>query len=97
MQWNELNAQGQPKIVWPPSFALARAYVDQLERGKCLSTSRIAAVRGELSSAERAAGAARQGALTTLSSQLAGEAAGSCDAKRVRSLSDAVKDLAVVS
>ena len=32
-----LNAQGQPKFVWPPSFALARAYVDQLERNKCLS------------------------------------------------------------
>ncbi|MCC6774966.1 MAG: hypothetical protein IT360_27610 [Gemmatimonadaceae bacterium] len=97
VQWGEFNAQGQPRIVWPPSFALARAYVDQLERRKCLPTARIAEVRGALSSAERTAGSARQGALTSLSSQLAGEAAGSCDAKRVRSLSDAVKDLAVVS
>ena len=32
-----LNTQGQPKLVWPPSFALAKAYVDQLERNKCLS------------------------------------------------------------
>ena len=32
-----LNAQGQPKFVWPPSFALARAYVDQLERSSGLS------------------------------------------------------------
>ena len=23
-----LNAQGQPKYEWPPSFSLARAYVD---------------------------------------------------------------------
>jgi hypothetical protein len=97
VQWTELNAQGQPKIVWPPSFALARAYVDQLERNKCLTASRISAVRGALASAEKAAGATRQGALTTLSSQLAGEASGSCDGKRVRALSDAVKDLAVVS
>ena len=31
-----LNTQGQPKLVWPPSFALARAYVDQLERSQGL-------------------------------------------------------------
>jgi hypothetical protein len=29
---DHLNAQGQPRFSWPPSFALARAYVDQLER-----------------------------------------------------------------
>lgn len=92
-----LNAQGQPKFVWPPSFALARAYVDQLERNKCLSASRIGEVRAALSQAEKAAGSARQGTLTSLSSQLAGEAAGSCDAGRVRKLSDAVKDLSVTS
>jgi hypothetical protein len=27
-----LNAQGQPRFVWPPSFPLLKAYVDQLER-----------------------------------------------------------------
>ena len=26
VKFDYLNAQGQPKIVWPPSFALARAY-----------------------------------------------------------------------
>ena len=40
-----LNTQGQPKFVWPPSFSLAKAYVDQLERNKCLPASRIAAIR----------------------------------------------------
>jgi hypothetical protein len=93
----QLNAQGQPKIVWPPSFALARAYVDQLERSKCLSAERIAAVRGALTSAERASGSARQTTLTTLSSELAGEAGSSCDAPRVRKLSDAVRELSSVS
>ncbi|GMV10580.1 MAG: hypothetical protein AMXMBFR55_23140 [Gemmatimonadota bacterium] len=92
-----LNAQGQPKLVWPPSFALARAYVDQLERNKCLSASRIDEVRAALSQAEKASGSARQGTLTSLSTQLAGEAAGSCDAGRVRKLSDAIKDLSVTS
>src|SRR5206468_3345102 len=39
------NTQGQQKFVWPPSFALARAYVDQLERSAGLAPSRISAVR----------------------------------------------------
>jgi hypothetical protein len=92
-----LNAQGQPKFVWPPSFALARAYVDQLERNKCLSPARISAVRSALSSAEKASGSARKEALTTLSTQLNGDASGSCDGARVQKLSNAVKDLANVA
>ena len=31
------NAQEQRRFVWPPSFAMARAFVDQLERSKGLS------------------------------------------------------------
>src|SRR6476619_304622 len=43
-----LNTQGQPKFVWPASFALSRAYVDQLERSRGLSASRIASLRKSL-------------------------------------------------
>ena len=32
VRWSYLNAQGQPQISWPPSFALARSYVDQIGR-----------------------------------------------------------------
>ena len=48
-----LNTQGQPKFVWPPTFALARAYVDQLERSQGLEAAtdrrgaRVAGGRGE--------------------------------------------------
>ena len=60
-----LNAQGQPKFVWPPSFALARAYVDQLERSNGLvggTDRRGAAARCRR--AEQASGSARSTALT---------------------------------
>lgn len=97
VRWTELNAQGQPKIVWPPSFALARSFVDQLERNKCLSAARIAAVRSALSTAERGNPSARQTSLTQLSSQLSGEAAASCDRNRVMMLSNAIRDLSTVS
>ncbi|HEX6938594.1 MAG TPA: hypothetical protein VF158_04230 [Longimicrobiales bacterium] len=89
-----LNTQGQPKFVWPPSFALARAYVDQLERSNGLSADRIAAVRQALADAERASGEARSAALTQLATQLEGEAGASRDAAKVRLLADAVRDLA---
>ncbi|MFN2399711.1 MAG: LVIVD repeat-containing protein [Gemmatimonadaceae bacterium] len=93
---DHLNAQGQPKFVWPPSFALARAYIDQLERSKCLGAGRISAMREGLSSAERASGAQRREALTQVASQLAGEGRGSCDAAKAGKLEGALKDLAAV-
>ncbi len=96
VRWTHLNAQGQPKIEWPPSFALARSFVDQLERNKCLSAARISAVRQSLSTAERANGGARSSALTTLAGALEGDARGSCDPNRVQMLIKAVKDLSSV-
>ena len=49
-----LNTQGQPKLVWPASFALARAYVDQLERNGGLAADKISP-RGARSTRPRAA------------------------------------------
>jgi hypothetical protein len=89
-----LNAQGQPKLVWPATFSLARAYVDQLERSHGLSASRIAAVRQQLESAENGTSSARQGALSALASQLDGEASASSDAGKVRMLTATLRDLA---
>jgi hypothetical protein len=97
VRWDYLNAQGQPKIVWPPSFALARAYADQLERNKCLSSARLSAVRSTLSAAEKAAPAQRRDGLTRLSQQLDTDAASSCDGARVRKLSEAARALASIT
>ena len=96
VHFDYFNAQGQPKLVWPPSFALARSYVDQLERSKCLSASRISAVRQGLANAEQASGSQRSGALTQMVTQLEGDARGSCDGPKVQKLAGAVKDLANV-
>jgi hypothetical protein len=89
-----LNAQGQPRYVWPPSFSLARAYLDQLERSGGLAAARIAGVRQDLAQAESAAGAARGAALTTLARQIDGEASGARDGAKVRMLAAAVRELA---
>jgi hypothetical protein len=89
-----LNVQDQPKFVWPPSFALARAYVDQLERSKGLTAARISEVRNQLSTAEKASGAARHTALSQLATSLNSDAASSSDSKKVTLLATAIGDLA---
>ena len=92
-----LNAQGQPQFIWPASFALARAYTDQLERSNGLSTGRISSVRQKLADAEAASGATRREALTSLVAQLDGEASGSSDGAKVRMLAGTVRDLAAAT
>jgi len=89
-----LNTQGQPKLVWPPSFALARAYVDQLERSHGLEPAKIASARQSLEGAEKAQGAERRDALTALSKELDGDAGGAADGAKLRTLAGAVRELA---
>jgi hypothetical protein len=89
-----LNTQGQPKLVWPASFALARAYVDQLERSNGLSAARITTIRQALATAESASGAQRTDALNQLATQVNADVSGSTDSTRVQLLAAAVRDLA---
>jgi len=94
VRFEYLNTQGQPKLVWPPSFALARAYLDQLERSNGLAAARIGASRQTLTSAERAAGTARRNALTKLAGELDADARGAGDAAKVKTLAAAIRELA---
>ena len=88
------NVQDQHKLVWPASFALARAYLDQLARSNGLAVDRIAAARTALAAAEKLSGQPRQDALTQLATQLSGDAAAATDQAKVRTLAAAVTDLA---
>ncbi len=88
-----LNSQGQPIFEWPATFALANAYLDQLERHRGLSAARIGAIREELAGAEGMTGSARAGALRSLADAVGGDAGGSGDAAKVRMLADAVRAL----
>ncbi|MDH5590899.1 MAG: hypothetical protein OEZ37_12695, partial [Gemmatimonadota bacterium] len=91
---NHLNSQGQPHFEWPHTFALARAYLDQLERSGAMAAARVTAVREALAAAEGTSRTARRGSLTTLADELDGEAARSLDAAKVRMLAEAVRGLA---
>ncbi len=87
----------RPKITWPASFVVARAYVDQLERSSGLSVERVKAVREALDHAEKSQGQARRDALTQLATSLGQDAAGSTDQAKVQKLAAVVSELAGVA
>jgi hypothetical protein len=89
-----LNVQGQPKFVWPASFAVPRAYLDQLSRSNGLAAARVSAVRKELDRAEKLTGQARKDALTQLATQLHADATTAADQAKVHKLAAAVGELA---
>ena len=94
VRFDFFNAQEQPRFVWPPSFALARAYLDQLERSGGLATDRIVSSRAALTAAERASGAQRSAGLTRLAADLDGVAGRAPDEAKVRTLASALRALA---
>ncbi len=94
VRFDHFNAQEQPKLVWPATFAMPRAFLDQLERSQGLSAARLASVRAELTRVEKLSGAARRDALAALSTALHAEARSSSDAAKAHMLASAVGDLA---
>ncbi len=89
-----LNVQDQQRIVWPATFSVPRAYLDQLARNNGLSADQIKATREALDKAQSASGAARRTTLTQLASTLDGDAKNAGDAAKVRLTAAAVRDLA---
>ncbi|MEP7037759.1 MAG: hypothetical protein ABI891_05410, partial [Acidobacteriota bacterium] len=52
VQVSELNVQDQQKIVWSNKLIVAKAYVDQLERSKAMTSAQITELRQTIESAE---------------------------------------------
>lgn len=90
----EANAQEQKRITWPPSFAKARAFLDQLERSNGMSAQNLSAARESLAAAEKATGAARRSALEQLSTRVNSQVTGSSDQAKMKMLVDALNELA---
>ena len=94
VKFDYLNAQGQPKFVWPASFALSRSYLDQLERSSGLAAGKIASARKGLDEAQKLTGPARASALTKLSTQLHEDAKSAGDPAKAHTLAYSVDNLA---
>jgi hypothetical protein len=103
VRFDEFNPQEQPRIEWPASFAVARAYIDQLERNEGVSADRIAQLRVSLERAEHPAGSseatAAQAELMSHAAQLEAKAAAaraagrSVDAARIEGLAESLHRL----
>lgn len=91
--FEQLNPQGQPKYDWPATFALAKAYVDQLERGNGLSKEQLASVRQMLDRAEQASGTDRNIELQNMARKMEQEANGSTHSKKLNKLAVTVRKL----
>jgi hypothetical protein len=88
---DEFNAQEQPKVSWPASPVVARAYVDQLARTNAIDAARASALRTAI---DRGASAKAQ--LATLAGELstAAASAGKIDAARMKSLAATLTGIA---
>lgn len=93
---DDFNPQMQPRFTWPASFAVSRAYVDQLARDKGLAADRVADVTRILNEAERARPAARRAALTKLVAALEYDAALAENGPKVQALAESVRKLAAM-
>jgi hypothetical protein len=94
VRFDALNVQTQPKLEWPASFVVARAYLDQLARSNGLPAARITAVRQALAAAEAQSGTAQRMALTRLAGELDSDARPSSDRAKVQALADVTRRLA---
>jgi hypothetical protein len=94
IHFDYLNAQDQQRLVWPASFVVARAYLDQLARSNGLALDKVAAARKALAAAEQSSGQGRRDALTQLATQLKGDAQGAADQATLGMLAGTITDLA---
>jgi hypothetical protein len=93
---NDFNVQCQPHYVWPASFVVARAYLDQLTRNKALPQERVDALNAAMKEVESAGASARRAAVTRLdglAAELAKDAAAAkgLDAARMRACASTIQ------
>ena len=91
----ELNVQNQPKITWPQNFIVARAYLDQLARGKSITAPRIEALNASIAKVEASSSDKKElDHLKSLGKSLEKDAAGvkhAADAQRMRAVAAIIK------
>jgi hypothetical protein len=92
-QLEVFNPQHQTRVVWPASFTVARAYLDQLKRGNGMPANEITRASRELDKLEKiSASSTLNRGLSALAESL-GKAKAS-DTRRVGLLTQTLKELA---
>ena len=94
VHFDVFNPQNQPKLVWPASYVVARAYLDQLVRDNGIPRDRSTSIARELGRAEKLKGASERSALTQLATRIDRDVRGSSDPTRVQALAGTIRGLA---
>jgi len=97
VKFEYFNAQEQPKLVWPPSMVVARAYLDQIIRDDGMPGDRSLAVQRELDLVDNMWGPQRVAALMRIANTLDYEALRYTDIRRVRLLAANLRQLSLDS
>jgi hypothetical protein len=96
IQLSWLNPQWQETLTWSASLTVARAYLDQLERGSGLPVDEITAINASLGMASQQTGTLAGATLQRLAERLEKRAPTARDARRVLALSKVLRSLAAV-
>jgi hypothetical protein len=100
VRMDEFNAQHQPKLTFPATVTVARAYLDQLTRSNGIPAARAAAVKKALGAADKDnPGKSALEQLASLSKQLDQDAASASgvDAERLKALAATMRGRAAKS
>lgn len=89
---SELNVQNQQKIEWPAKLAVAKAYLDQLQRSQALAADKVASLEKAIQNAESShmskEAVAELNRMASSLAQEAGAAKNQTDSKRMHALAE---------
>ena len=94
VHFDELNVQNQPKVTWPATFVVARAYIDQLKRDSALDAKRIAALEDAITKVSDYADKKRVARLKAMAANIdkaSTTAKSPADANRLKALADVIQ------
>jgi len=95
VKFDHFNVQGQQMFVWPATYSLALAYVDQLDRSGEMPPEHAARMRSALETLETAPASERQNAFMNMASHLDELAASNpASAEALSKLAGTVRELA---
>jgi hypothetical protein len=94
VQFDEFNAQQQPRVTWPATFKVARAYLDQLARSRALPAPRVSTLKSAIDKADKdKPSKSALDALDALAGDVEKDAASAsgADAVRMKALASTIK------
>lgn len=95
VNFDELNVQTQERITWPNKLIVAKAYIDQLERSRGLSSEQISTLRAGIENAEAKKDTGKLKGMAKMIQKSAAGAKDPADSARIAALVEVLKNASV--